>query len=128
MLCFKKRDELETGSENNGSRPPKLSSTGSFRYAGTKIKIHTHLRMSGSKMGFQLRPAGQGHVTDCAGMPRSSMLTGYVLLQIFGGFCPEGAGGAAVDFSTVHQPAVGHQVVLESGLKVLMKITTEMDY
>jgi hypothetical protein len=58
-------------------------------------------------------------VTDSAGMPRCSMLTGHVLLQIFGGFCPEGAGGTAVDFSTVHQPAVGHQVVLESGLKVL---------
>jgi hypothetical protein len=47
------------------------------------------------------------------------MLTGHVLLQIFGGFCPEGAGGTAVDFSPVHQPAVGHKVVLESGLKVL---------
>ncbi len=58
-------------------------------------------------------------MTDSAGMPRCSMLTGHVLLQIFGGFCPEGAGGTAVDFSTVHQPAVGHQVVLESGLKVL---------
>jgi hypothetical protein len=83
--------------------------------------------MSGSPMCFQLCPAGQGYVTVCAGMPRSSMLTGHVLLQIFGGFCPEGTGGTAVDFSPVHQPAVGHQVVLESGLKVLVKITIEMD-
>jgi hypothetical protein len=84
--------------------------------------------MSRSPMCFQLCPTGQGYMTDSAGMPRCSMLAGHVLLQIFGGFCPEGAGGAAVDLSTVHQPAVGHQVVLESGLKVLMKITIQMDH
>jgi hypothetical protein len=83
--------------------------------------------MSRSTMGFQLCPTGQGYVTDSAGMPRCCMLTGHVLLQIFGGFCPEGAGGTVVDFIPVHQPAVGHQVVLVSGLKVLMKITIEMD-
>jgi hypothetical protein len=67
----------ETASENDGSSSPKLS-----RYKILPVRRHksTHLRVSSSPMCFQLCPTGQGHVTDRAGMPRRSMLTGHVLL------------------------------------------------